>query len=329
MRGWRLALAAVALGAAFAAGWSLGRRGRPEEALPYEIREGRHDYINPLLECEVAGVELRNFDDELAALAARLEAGPRIGKVGIYFRALNNGIWAGHNEREGFVPASLAKVPIVIACLRQAEESPTFLARSVRYEGLPEEREPGFMNPEVNLEQGQVYTVSELIRRVGVYSDNAAARLLASLVDPGALATVNADLGLPDAGAAGSGGRISPREYGAVFRVLYNASYVGKPLSRLVLEAFAGSTFELGLVAGVPSGTVVAHKFGVWEGNDPAGPLQLHDCGIVYHRGNPYLLCVMTTGDNYVEMAAAIATVARFVHAQVEAGAGREAPLSR
>jgi hypothetical protein len=227
-------------------------------------------------------------------------------------------MWLGRHEGEGFIPASLAKVPVVIACLRQAQESPTFLARTVRYEGLPEEKEPGFMNPEVNLERGSTYTVAELIRRVGRYSDNAAARLLAAAVDPAVLAAVNTDLGLPGAGTPGGEGRISPKEYGSIFRVLYNASYLGQPLSRMALDAFAQSTFELGLVAGVPAGTVISHKFGVWEGSDPVGPLQLHDCGIIYHRTNPYLLCVMTSGSNYVGMASAIADISRFVHAQVD-----------
>jgi hypothetical protein len=329
----RLALAVIGLAAAFAAGWLLGRRERPPAFRPYELRAGQQAYLNPLLECEVddplSGGELRHFDEELDELAAALEAGPHVARVAVYFRALNNGMWLGRNEREGFIPASLAKVPVVIACLRQAEEVPTFLARTIRYEGLPEEREPGFMNPEVNLEKGEAYTVLELIRRVGRYSDNAAARLLTTVVDPAVLAAVKADLGLPDAGAAAAGGRISPREYGALFRILYNASYIGQPLSRIALDAFAQSTFELGLVAGVPEGTAVSHKFGVWEGDDPAAPFQLHDCGIVYHQASPYLLCVMTSGSNYVGMASSIAEISRFVYRQVDQESARGTLRSR
>jgi hypothetical protein len=174
------------------------------------------------------------------------------------------------------------------------------------------------MRPEESLVPGQVYTVDELIHRVARYSDNAAAALLASTLRPSGLALISADLGLSGEGAPGVAGRISPKEYGAVFRVLYNASYVGRPLSRLALDALAQSEFVLGLVAGVPPGTVVAHKFGVWKGSDGGELLQLHDCGIVYHAFNPYLICVMTEGTNYVSMAAAIADVSRFVHGQVE-----------
>ncbi|MHB8709527.1 MAG: serine hydrolase, partial [Desulfuromonadales bacterium] len=70
-----------------------------------------------------------------------------------------------------------------------------------------------------------------------------------------------------------------------------------------------------GLTAGLPKSIEVAHKFG--ERGDLAGAMQLHDCGVIYHPDTPYLLCVMTRGDQHNQMTAAIAETSRMVYDEV------------
>lgn len=335
-------LVGIGLVAAFAAGVAAGRRtapaGRPAiegESAPreeYEIRAGGHGYTNPLLECEVAGERhyraIRPFGRRLDELVNSLEREGRAEPIAVYFRDLNNGPWIGRDEKRRFVPASLAKIPVVIAALLQAEADPGFAARTLVYEGPVAERQPGFLNPESNLEQGRGYSVDELIQRIAHYSDNAAAEVLAGALPGGLLERVHADLGVDPKRFAAGDRALSPREYGAFFRVLYNASYLNRRDSERVLQYLDQSTFELGLVAGVPLGIAVAHKFGVWEepAPDSPAPLQLHDCGIVYHPQRPYLLCVMTAGKNYVRMSTAIAEISRFVWREVEGNLERPGP---
>lgn len=324
----RRALAVLGLAAAFFAGFAVGRfpgdRAPSGPAPARQMREGAGVYTNPLLECEMAQerlyVPLRPFGRQLDELTNSLERDGRVARVSTYLRELNNGAWVGHDEKRNFVPASLAKVPVVIACFRLAGSDPGFLTRKIVYDGLPAAREPGFDNPEVNLQRGQAYTVDELILRIAKYSDNAAAALLVKALPPRLLGSVYFDLGIDPHRLESGDLAISPKEYGAFFRVLYNASYLSRRFSEQALSYFNESTFELGLVAGVPAGVPVSHKFGVWErGGGTASPsLQLHDCGIVYHPQRPYLLCVMTSGVNYVEMAAAIAAVSRLAYQQVD-----------
>lgn len=321
----RVALAAAALATAFAAGLLAGRPAAPPPPTGtqwHQIREGRRGLLNPLLECEVEdptpGREVRPFGRALGALVDALEQDPLVERLGVYYRDLDNGPWVGYHEKQGFIPASLAKVPIVLACLRQAEKDPAFLSRRIVHEGPDEAPDSPDWSPEFNLEHGKSYTVEELIRIVGAYSDNTAALLLRRAVEPGFLAEVTQDLGLGASRGRASQEAYSPRQYGAVFRVLYNSSYLERRLSEFALETFADSTFGLGLVAGVPPTVVVSHKFGVFWSEGGAAPLQLHDCGIVYHPVRPYLLCVMTSGSNFVKMAAAIAEVSRFVYGQVD-----------
>lgn len=323
----RRGLASLGVVAVFFAGVVTGRFAGFAEKREFgedrEIREGLQGYTNPLLECEIADERLnsalRPFEKHLEELIQSLERDQRVGSIAVYFRDLNDGPWLGYHEQAQYVPASLSKMPVVISCFLQAETEPGFLARRFVFTGLDEEREPGFLNPESNLERGQAYSVDELIQRIAKYSDNAAAKLLTAALPPGLLERVYHDLGVDPERLKNQWFSISPKEYGAFFRVLYNASYLSKRFSEQALSYFDQSTFELGLVAGVPEGTAVSHKFGVWEDPSPgrALPLQLHDCGIVYHPQRPYLLCVMSAGKNYVDMAKAIATLSRFVYEEV------------
>jgi hypothetical protein len=68
----------------------------------------------------------------------------------------------------------------------------------------------------------------------------------------------------------------------------------------------------------------VAHKFGI---RDIAGEQekQFHDCGIVYYPKRPYLLCVMTRGNDIQQAIAFIREVSRRVYDQVDIRLAAEA----
>jgi hypothetical protein len=104
---------------------------------------------------------------------------------------------------------------------------------------------------------------------------------------------------------------VTARSYSGYFRVLYNATYLGREMSEVGLGLLARSSFDLGIARGVPDGVVVANKYGF--GGDPRDPLdfQFHDCGIVYSDRSPYILCIFTksTGDRAAqEVISAIST---------------------
>lgn len=299
---------------------------RPEEN-NYEIRGGRIGLTNPLLDCEVAGYrrgrELRPFKQEIEALVNRLIAARDAERISVYFRDLDNGPFFGIREEEVFTGASLLKVPTVVAALLQAEQSPGFLARVVRFDGYADEDALGQYAPEQKLERGQSYSVNELLRRAASLSDNAAAGVLNRLVAPEYIARVYRELGVAQSSPGQPGLRsVTPLGYGRIFRVLYNASYLERPLSERALELFAGSAFRDGLAAGVSPGTTVAHKFGIYSIPGRVQTAQLHDCGIVYRPGRPYFLCVMTEGRDVDILAAAIRQISREVFHAVDSQSG-------
>ncbi|MDO8560151.1 MAG: serine hydrolase [bacterium] len=55
---------------------------------------------------------------------------------------------------------------------------------------------------------------------------------------------------------------MSVKDYASFFRILYNASYLNREQSERALGLMTKTRFRDGIIAGVPAGRPVAHKFG-------------------------------------------------------------------
>lgn len=330
----RTAAAALALAAfGFAAGWLGGavlpRSGAaPGDAL--ELRSGSSRFINPLLEClgddEGAGfVELRPFQADLERFIAGRTAGGGVADAAVYFRDLNNGPWFGIREQDKFIPASLLKLPIAIAAMKQAERDPSFLSRPVHNDLAGDHTRSQLFRPSRALTPGARYTVEELIEAAITRSDNNAQQLLVRVIDPGVLLAVFRDLGVPAPKLNIQYDFMSTRRYASFFRILFNASYLSRSSSQRLLELLARAEYRGGIAAGTPGHVLVAHKFGEHASPAAGGLLQLHDCGIIYYPDHPYVLCVMTRGSDVAAMEGLIRDASRLVYGSVD-GQYRPAP---
>lgn len=321
----KLLVPAACLVAGAAAGYHFRDARVPEIlARATETREGGYRFVNPLLECDRGGDVIQS--DELVPFREKVRAHlevlrrPGVSSVSVYFRELNDGLWFTLGETERFAPASLRKVPLMIAALKEAEGAPELLMRPVRNTLRADHSAQQTFKPSVALVPDQEYPLAELIRRMIVYSDNNAFMLLSRQVDPAALDRTYAKL----AGQGGVRDFLSVYTYAAFFRVLYNASYLGKELSEWALATLAQSEFRAGIVEGLPPGVAVAHKFGEHR-DDRTGEVQLHDCGIVYAPDRPYLLCVMTRGASFDQVDGAIASISRLIFGEVTGGGHAQA----
>jgi beta-lactamase class A len=314
--------ALVAAVAGFAAGRAVSSTGdevHPQRqydssaAVPADITS--YTFVNPLLECEhfhPAGgafhVQLRSRLQRFVDSARR---SGRVSHISVYFRQLNDGPWIGIDENHEYSPASLLKVPLMMAVLREAEANPALLDQRMEFAAAT--------SPDVSvtfrdeqIEPGKSYTVNELVTRMIRYSDNEAAQLLGRLVGAAAVERVTSEIGVGKPGENLSGNVVSVREYAAVFRVLYNATYLSRAMSDKALGILATSTFAYGMRRGLPDDVRVAHKFGERSLSDSVAQ-QLHDCGIVYPGASPYLLCIMTQGSDPASLAEAMGNVSRMV----------------
>ena len=250
-------------------------------------------------------------------------------EIAVYFRDLKNGPVFGINENAKFIPASLLKLPLAMYFFSLEEEQPGFLMTNLTYTDAVRQTlsptatsSPSYVHQEfplgTDLQIGQSYTIDDLLSRMLQYSDNFAYLTLLSYVtsQPGGSEVLRqkyGELGIIDPTYADD--TITVRSYASIFRLLYHVSYLDAASSEKALSLLSKSDFNDGLVAGIPSGTRIAHKFGERElGN---GIKQIHDCGIVYYPDNPYLICVMTKGSNVQSLTSVISKISGIVYDEV------------
>lgn len=304
-------------------GWFIGAKRIQNAPRGSEIRQQGFTLINPLLECEIAKEhelfdELTPFKGKIEDLLKQKTGNYRLSHVSVYFRDLNNGPWFGINEKERFSPASLLKVANMIACLKQAETDPAFLARRVRYANSEDLNASQIIKPTDPIKPGRSYTIDELLYHSIVGSDNNANTLLFNALDKKILIETYRDLGVELPIVSTRTDFLTVKAYSSFFRMLFNASYLSKQMSHKALALLAETDFKEGIVAGVPSTVVVAQKFGERTLNDKPGVKQLHDCGIVYYPDHPYLLCIMSRGTDFTTLDDIIRDVSRLAYEEVD-----------
>ncbi len=244
----------------------------------------------------------------------------KLTEASVYFRDLVHGPTFGINELSEFAPASLLKLPLALVYLASAEAQPQLLTTKLRWVGISSLGEQR-IRPRVTAESDHEYTIEELLKMMIMYSDNASYETLEQfLSDSPHRSNLRLQI-FQEIGLINPKDRIEEtitvRGYASLFRILYNISYLNTELSEKLLRWLAESDFDTGIKAGVPKEVVVANKFG--ERDIPGSDIkQLHDCGIVYYPGNPYLLCIMTKGNDWGELEGAISMISRMVYEEVD-----------
>jgi beta-lactamase class A len=307
--------------------WYAAAHPRPATPSATEVRADSSEYkfINPILYSNDDKQNYTELDPLVNSLNAYIKTATADGdadSVSVYFRDLNSGHWTGINENEQYQPASLLKVAILLAYLKHATEDPSFLDKQVYYQAASTTDQ--YYPPAKTLASGY-YTAEQLLESMIVYSDNSAetALLMADETDfNNLLKTFQLPVVPADTSNYASSNFMSAAQYSTFFRALYNGTYLPWDLSEQALGLLASTNFHEGLVAGVASGTIVAHKFGERTSTLKDGSLinrELHDCGIIYYSDDPYLLCVMTQGQTFPQLANVISTISKLVYTYVAA----------
>jgi len=165
---------------------------------------------------------------------------------------------------------------------------------------------------------GKAYTVDELLYRMIAYSDNNADFLLFHRLPEDRLLAVYKDLNV-DYDPGNKADNMSVSSYASFFRVLFNASYLNNDMSEKALKILSFPEFNGGLIAAIPPDVKVASKFGerVFVKQN-AEIIQLHNVGVIYYPGRPFLLGVMTRGTNFGTQADVIRDITRLVYNEVD-----------
>jgi beta-lactamase class A len=285
---------------------------------------GSYKFINPLLECDNFQPSRLNslikIETELKNYITQSLTKGTSNHISFYFRSLNGGPWIGIDEHHNYSPASLLKVPIMIGVLKKAEKEPGLLSRKINYSYLRDkEYVPNIKDQLIKV--GNAYKVQELIKSMIEHSDNEAKELLVEILGEQELIQVLEEIGVNTKGVNLSQDFVSVKAYSSFFRLLFNATYLNREMSELALNILNTSAFKKGIPAQLPTNMVVSHKFGE-RGFIDSDKKQLHDCGIVYLPNNPYLVCIMTKGDNFDELTQVIADISGIVYKNVNATNG-------
>lgn len=284
------------------------------------LKDTKYTFISPLLDYQQGGNSLlrRDIQEMQAEVNTLINAAVATGNVteaSLYYRDLENGPVLFVND-EVYTPASLLKVPIMIAYFKAAEANPDILNQVIEYsEPLPAVPSQTYINPSLEIQPGSSYTISELIDHMIIGSDNTAALLLQNFIDINLQKKVYDDFDIPLPNIEDPRRPfINAQTYSGFLRILYNATYLSKEYSEKALEILSRSTFKEGIRAGVPDDVKISNKFGVYsKGSEADVKTQLHDCGIVYSK-KTYIVCVMSIGRNLEAQAELIKNISAVIY---------------
>lgn len=299
----------------FILGISIGHYFKKETIIkPSVLRQEGFDYIKPVLLCNTNN---NRSDNEDLSLEKSLEDYLKSTKnnISVYFLNLGNGEWAGVNDSMTFSPASMLKIPVTVDALKYSETHPEILSRKFYFDGSFDNNQAEYFKPEKSIEPGKYYSLNELIKYTISYSDNNALVLLHNNINSGSLEELykNLKIDIPQ----NTLDFMSAKTYSLFLRVLYNSTYLKAESSEEIIKLMIGSSFPIGLSSGVGEETKVADKFGervILDTNGNVTKRELHDCGIIYYPNNPYILCVMTSGQDFNKLAQNISDISRITY---------------
>ncbi len=308
------------MGVSFAAGFFINDGARSARHEERTACQQKYPFTSQMLDCTVYDMSVAStkaLDAKLNDATAEYVKEGKAKRVSVWVRDLNTGQWAASNEFDTYAPASLLKLPLMIAYYKFAEIQPSILDEELTYQPAAtlddsaQDILPGAM-----LVTGQKYTVERLIEQMIEQSDNNAADILVRKIDPQFLDSVLVELGIRIPKQEQEIDFITAKSYANVFRMLYNASYLNRDFSEKALDILSKTSFK-GIADPLPQDTKVAHKFGERElddGNGNAQRRELHDCGIVYKADGPYSLCIFTEGTDFDKLTAIIKDLSKIAY---------------
>ena len=287
-----------------------------QQSCTYKIKRLHgYKFIRPLVyvqsECE--SPNLSNVRQELQTAIDNYKQIGTISSASIYLRVFGHGEWTCINDTETFRPGSLMKVPELITFLRENELHPGTLDKVVKFErAFPQIKNPVYTSN--SIEVGKSYTIRELLRYMITYSDNNATMLLNRIMNSDMFIHTFTDLGLKAPIITASDYPITTKEFSLFFEELYNAGYLTIEDSEFAVELLTTCNFSNGLVAGLPPGTTIAHKFGE-AGNGEVH--ELHESGIIISGNKRYQITIMTKGAELSKQAEIIKNLSKLVYDRV------------
>ena len=298
------------LAVGLAVGWFLGDKlyqKNSDNRQSQYMRLSGYKYISPLLLCDSDNQQnsksLLPLEDKIAGIINAKKQEGKLGDASVFVRDINSGSQINVNGDIKYFPASLTKIPFMIAFLKAVESQPDLLNREARVSLSADYNASQEIAPSDAARIGQTYTADDLLSKMVRYSDNNALYTLVKLLDQKTFNTVYEDLGLKfPQNVEEQVDYMTPYDFAYFLRILYNSTYLKRDLSEKALTLMSQSDFNDGIKAGLPDNISLAHKFGLQtKVNGTVTERQMHDCGIVYNGNRPYIICIMTRSQSSIQ----------------------------
>jgi beta-lactamase class A len=254
------------------------RRSNPVHALE------QYEYINParnLTEQKHFFATINPLREDIRNTVATYEA--QGYKIGLYLEYLNTGSNISINPDMRFWPASLSKMPTAFVVMKKVQDGDWSLANElVLFEDDKDNRFGTLYKEQV----GTRHTIEALLKQLLIESDNTAHKMLIRNVSSGEFDMFLDALGMEN--LFNEEYDITAKEYSRIFNALFNASYLDRKHSQMLLEYLAETPFTEFIDSGVPEDIVFSHKIG-----EEFERSIFLDSGIVYVPDRPYLITIM------------------------------------
>ena len=290
------------------------------------VRENDSSLIQPILYVEIESKQLLSplkskINDYLDS---KKQAGTYTS-ASVYLKDVQAGVYININPDSLYDPASLMKVPLLMIYLKQAETNPQLLKKSFVFTQQAQNSTVALIKDK-SLVVGKSYTVQELLYHMIVYSDNESFWILYDHFGEDIFKELDKKLTIPanydiiHYSKTDKHFIANVNSMAYYFMVLYNASFLTKTASKYALDILTKSTFKEGLAKGIDPNVLIAHKFGertlsYYVGNKLENlQTEFHEFGIVYLKNRPYLLGVMTRGQQSNELQTMVSDISKMVY---------------
>ena len=239
-----------------------------------------------------------------------------ISSASMYMRDFDRANWTAINQNETYHPGSILKIAVLMTILRFEEEHPGFLDgimnSSIKFR-YAEPKNQSILAKQI--EFGKLYTRRTLLKYMIEHSDNNASELLWLSMDKAMFAKMFQEFGLPRPDLGGGEIPLSALDCSLFLESLFNATYLTIKQSEFAIDLLSKSTFAEGIVKGIPSeNLLIAHKFGE---SGTTRNKELHETGVLYIDNRPYLITIMTRGNDnvdYPKLATVIQGISRTIY---------------
>lgn len=223
------------------------------------------------------------------------DAGRFKGMVGIVIKDLNMNWEFSINKDRLFPSASLAKIPIMLACFQANKEGKINLEDTIKLKGSDKVSGSGVLK---DMPAGRAFTIGKLIELMVCNSDNTAANVLIDRLGFDYLNDYFKKSGLKNTNLSrkmmdfkyrrnGVENYTTPADMAYILEKIYRKKILSGDRSKKCLKLLRQQKINDRIPAKLPPSTIVAHKTGLEQN-------VCHDAGIVYTPKGNFLICVLT-----------------------------------